>query len=156
MCCIFSGTAKVIDLGACVPLDFQRMLWMYKPADCTYPWRGWLLTSEAILLFSKGKPKRWLEPGNGFDHDCYIHRRVGMEEVEGHPTVKPLWVIRKLVRHIEGRVLDCYLGSGTTAVACEREGRRWIGAEINPEYAAIAQKRIDRERAQMKLDIGGL
>ena len=41
-----------------------------------------------------------------------------------------------------GTVLDPFLGSGTTAVVAAKEGRRWIGIELNPEYAALAEKRI--------------
>ena len=39
-------------------------------------------------------------------------------------------------------VLDPFIGSGTTAVVCERLNRRWIGIEINPEYCEIAKQRI--------------
>lgn len=39
-------------------------------------------------------------------------------------------------------VLDPFLGAGTTAVVSERLGRRWVGCELNPEYAAIAEARI--------------
>lgn len=48
-------------------------------------------------------------------------------------------------------VLDPFFGSGTTGVACERLGRRWIGIEISKEYCDIAVKRIEAERAQLKL-----
>lgn len=41
-----------------------------------------------------------------------------------------------------GVVLDPFMGAGTTAVVAERLGRRWIGCELNPEYAAIAEARI--------------
>lgn len=39
-------------------------------------------------------------------------------------------------------VLDPFLGSGTTALVAEREGRQWIGCELNPEYVAIAERRL--------------
>lgn len=48
-------------------------------------------------------------------------------------------------------IFDPFMGSGTTAVACERLGRKWFGCELEPKYCAIAQKRIDAERAQLKL-----
>jgi len=48
-------------------------------------------------------------------------------------------------------VLDPFLGSGTTAVACIKTGRRYIGMEIDPTYYEIAKKRIDLEKQQMKL-----
>jgi site-specific DNA-methyltransferase (adenine-specific) len=52
------------------------------------------------------------------------------------------------VRHIieqwvppGGVVLDPFLGSGTTAIACEQSGRRWLGAEISAEYASLINDR---------------
>lgn len=41
-----------------------------------------------------------------------------------------------------GVVLDPFMGAGTTAVVAERLGRRWLGIELNPEYAEIAQERL--------------
>jgi len=45
-----------------------------------------------------------------------------------------------------GLVLDPFLGSGTTAVVAERLGRRWLGVELNPNYAALARQRITKAR----------
>lgn len=42
-------------------------------------------------------------------------------------------------------VLDCFMGSGTTAVACKQLGRKFIGFEISPEYCKIANKRLAQE-----------
>lgn len=43
---------------------------------------------------------------------------------------------------VGGTVLDPFMGAGTTAVVAERLGRRWVGCELNPDYAAIAEARI--------------
>ena len=62
-----------------------------------------------------------------------------------HPTVKPIELMRYLVRLVtpkNGICLDPYLGSGTTAIACEMEKFSWIGIELVPEYAEIAKARI--------------
>jgi site-specific DNA-methyltransferase (adenine-specific) len=61
-----------------------------------------------------------------------------------HQTQKPLEVMRKLVQIVPkgGLVLDPFMGSGTTGVACVLEGRRFIGVEMSPHYADIASKRI--------------
>ena len=62
-----------------------------------------------------------------------------------HPTVKPVSVMRWLVRLVtpkNGLVLDPFAGSGTTGVACVREGFRFLGLEREAEYAAIAEARI--------------
>ena len=48
-------------------------------------------------------------------------------------------------------VLDPFLGSGTTAVACERLNRRWIGIEINEEFCKIAKERIMKESNRLPL-----
>ena len=62
-----------------------------------------------------------------------------------HPTVKPLKLLSYLVT-LGSRpgdvVLDTYLGSGTTAMACKMLGRNFIGVEISPEYCEIARKRL--------------
>ena len=44
-----------------------------------------------------------------------------------------------------GTVLDPFFGAGTTGLVAQRHGRKWIGCELNPEYAAIAQTRIEAE-----------
>ncbi|GAB2620041.1 DNA-methyltransferase [Novilysobacter erysipheiresistens] len=49
-------------------------------------------------------------------------------------------------------VLDPFMGAGTTAVVCERLGRQWIGCELNPEYAAIAEARIRNTQPGLPLE----
>lgn len=71
-----------------------------------------------------------------------------------HPTVKPIALMQYLITLVappNGTVLDLFMGSGSTGVACARLGRRFIGIENNPEYFEIARQRIDREYAQGKL-----
>ena len=46
-----------------------------------------------------------------------------------------------------GLVLDPFLGAGTTAIAAERLGRDWLGIELNPEFAALAEQRLEQARA---------
>ena len=63
-----------------------------------------------------------------------------------HPTVKPLSLMRYLVRLVTppgGTVLDPFMGSGSTGCAAVMEQFHFIGIDITPEYVAIAQKRID-------------
>lgn len=68
-----------------------------------------------------------------------------------HPNEKPPGVLYPILKTHDGVVLDCFIGSGTTAVACERLKRRWIGIEIEKKYCEIAAKRIEAERKQLKL-----
>lgn len=63
-----------------------------------------------------------------------------------HPTVKPVDLMRHLVRLVTptgGTVLDPFLGSGTTAIAAEMEGFEWFGIEREAEYVAIAEARLN-------------
>ena len=62
-----------------------------------------------------------------------------------HPTVKPIKLMRYLVRLVtppNGVVLDPFLGSGTTAIACLKLNRKFIGIEKEEEYVKIAKARI--------------
>jgi site-specific DNA-methyltransferase (adenine-specific) len=77
------------------------------------------------------------------------------ERVASHPTVKPVALMRWLVRLVtppDGVALDPFMGSGTTGVACVREGRSFIGIEREPEYHAIAEARIAHARGETPVD----
>ena len=66
-------------------------------------------------------------------------------ESNGHPCVKPLKTWTKLIANntLPGqKVLDPFMGSGTTGVACVMEGRSFIGIELDAKYYAIAERRI--------------
>lgn len=68
-----------------------------------------------------------------------------------HPAQKPIATIIPLIMNGADSILDPFLGTGTTAVACERLNRRWIGIEIEEKYCEIAKKRIEKEHRQLKL-----
>jgi site-specific DNA-methyltransferase (adenine-specific) len=69
----------------------------------------------------------------------------GMREKTVHPTQKPLELVRRLVAAAcatGGLVVDPFAGSGTTFVACEALGRRWLGCEIDPDFQAVIVERL--------------
>jgi len=69
----------------------------------------------------------------------------------GHPTVKPLALMRYLVKLVtppNGTVLDPFLGSGSTAVACVLENFDWIGCEMTEDYWPIIEARVAWAEAQ--------
>ena len=64
-----------------------------------------------------------------------------------HPTQKPVGLLRKLIPNstkIREYVYDPFLGSGSTAVACEHLGRRCIGIDLDPAYVATAIARMEK------------
>jgi len=68
-------------------------------------------------------------------------------ESNGHPTPKPIELVRRCIQASSDPgdlVLDPFLGSGTTAVACALTGRRFIGAEIDVGYFDLSCKRIEQ------------
>ena len=73
-----------------------------------------------------------------------------------HPTQKPLalmeWVIENYTRPGDV-VLDCFMGSGTTGVACMKLGRNFIGIEKDAGYFKIAERRIAEAQAQLALPL---
>lgn len=72
-------------------------------------------------------------------------RNAGLDGPNVHTTVKPVALMRHLVRLVTppgGTVLDPFLGSGTTAVAATLEGFSWLGCEITDEYVALIEARV--------------
>jgi len=60
-----------------------------------------------------------------------------------HPNAKPISLMRDLVAKVEGRtILDPFMGSGSTGVACIREGKAFVGIEIDPTHFETACRRI--------------
>ena len=69
----------------------------------------------------------------------------------GHPTVKPLSILENLVINSSQEdeiVLDCFMGSGSTGVACINTNRNFIGIELDPTYFQIAKDRIEQAQIQ--------
>lgn len=67
-----------------------------------------------------------------------------------HPTTKPVNLMEWCLEFFPQAttILDPFMGSGTTGVACKRLGRNFIGIELDPTYFAIAKKRIEEARAE--------
>lgn len=71
-----------------------------------------------------------------------------------HPTQKPVDLLRYLIRTYSNEgdtILDNCIGSGTTAVACIKEKRHFVGFELSEEYYKKAVKRINAEKSQQTL-----
>ena len=95
--------------------------------------------------------------GKGFagsrDSGVLRHTQVSWEMMGRlHPHSKPVSLLCDLVRKVCGNtILDPFMGSGTTGVACMKLGRRFIGIEIEPKYFDIACRRIEEAWKQPRL-----
>ena len=91
----------------------------------------------------KSLSKVYTSPVNKRDKDLY-----------NHPTIKPVSLIEKFITNHtkEGDVvLDMYMGSGTTGVACKTLNRNFIGIELDPTYFETAKNRINSTYKQLGL-----
>jgi len=78
--------------------------------------------------------------------------RANNEKRGDHPTQKPIGVMEWAINQTSGEtILDPFMGSGTTGVACMNLGRKFIGIEIEPKYFDIACERIDQAQRQQRM-----
>lgn len=71
-----------------------------------------------------------------------------------HPTIKPIEILNNLIKFSTKEndvVLDCFMGSGSTGVACKRNKRKFIGIEKDPKWYDIAKKRLNDEWKQQSI-----
>lgn len=87
-----------------------------------------------------------------FNKNAKVWEYAPQDPSRFHPTQKPLELIMKQIQEYtkEGDlILDCYSGSGTTAVACHKLNRRFICVELNPVYYNKSVKRLEEEKQQL-------
>lgn len=110
----------------------------------------------------KGKARDWVQVNDKKYRDTYPSNFWdditipfwSMSENTAHPTQKPEKLIAKLILASSNEgdlILDPFLGSGTTAVVCEKLNRKYIGIEQNELYIAWAQKRLEDAKKDKKI-----
>jgi site-specific DNA-methyltransferase (adenine-specific) len=99
------------------------------------PAAGW----EAVLILHRPGRKRWNGGGHHAVWTCPVERN------NVHPTQKPLKLVREWLRLFTDPgdvVLDPFMGSGTTGVACLQTGRRFVGVELDKGHYETARRRL--------------
>jgi site-specific DNA-methyltransferase (adenine-specific) len=94
------------------------------------------------------KGKEYIQEFTGYPRQILKINSVGKTV---HPTQKPVALMEYLIKTYTNEgdtVLDFTIGSGTTAIAAERTGRRWIGIELSEEYCEVAKQRLEKETQQ--------
>jgi len=143
-------------------LNLKNVCVWYHPnlygAGMSYGKDRWKSTWDVIFYAVKGEKAghgknvsqyAWMQWGRGFDVF-----QIADERPKLHRAQKPLKLIMKLVDVSSGEeeiVLDPFLGSGTTAVACEKLNRKWVGIEIDERYCEIVKERVLGEVKKGKL-----
>ncbi len=141
--------------------------------DALIPWLAVQFDRYVVCMWHKDNPMpvankhykpdtelyihAWKKPafpvGSLAEKSRYFFAPVGKSDF-GHPTVKPLPLMLKIVRNVQARtILDPFMGSGTTGVACVQSRRVFIGIERHEPYFDIACQRIADAAARPDLFI---
>jgi len=131
--------------------DFRQIILSYSPEGAI----RWGFNNQFSSILVNVKPITYTK---NVWHNCQIPG-LGFffrENIWGHPGYTSEDVTERVIAAFTKRgeiILDPFMGSGTTAVICHRTDRRFIGFEKDPGSFAIANKRIENERAQLRLEI---
>lgn len=131
-------------------------------ADKLPPTQSWLTWDKRCADYSNDQADCEMAWTNlGFPARMFRHVWNGMlrgsesKVARVHPTQKPVALMEWCLGFLPNAktILDPFMGSGTTLVACQRLGRQGIGIELDPDYFAIACKRVDEATRQPDLFI---
>jgi DNA modification methylase len=148
--CTVEGVAKWADAINPSELKYKRACVWVKP-DSTPQLNGQGPAQGAECFVSAWAGRGHARWNSGGKRGVYTHCVNGPHRQGEHPTEKPASLMRELVLDFTSSgetILDPFMGSGTTGVACARLGRKFIGIELNPRWFDIACKRIEQAYAQ--------
>ena len=124
--------------------SFDLIKWVKTNPIPTF-YNKYISDTEYCLYVRKGgkcMPKSFEDGSTLFQAPINIKDK----KLYNHPTIKPITIIEKLIRNSSDEndlILDCFMGSGTTGVACKNLNRKFIGIELSKEYFEIAKERIN-------------
>lgn len=127
--------------------QFRKVIHWHKtnPFPAIHTRKMFANSMELLVHFSKGSPKTWNhKPVNEMHNFIEAPICMGAERTS-HKTQKPLRVCLPYIEISSNPidlVLDPFMGSGTTAMACLKTGRNFIGYELNKEYCQIIEGRF--------------
>jgi len=108
------------------------------------------------LLKDYGGKKALLHPFGPLVSDVWtdIHRIKHNKKRDPHPCQLPIHLLERLILMTTDEndiVLDPFMGTGTTAIAAKKLGRKYIGFEIDPDYVDIANEKLSRNHDDSKI-----
>ena len=133
------------DVAPLLTMTTAQCIWggNYFPLPVTRGWLAWVKPDAPPSMGSVELAWTSLDQNARF-----ISWSIGATNAErvGHPTQKPLTVMRWTLGHMpDGTILDPYAGSGTTLVAAKSLNRKAIGVECVERYCEVAAKRLSQE-----------
>ena len=139
---------------------YHHILKWHKP-NCQRALSGTVFFNRTELAFilSKGKPEQSRINRKELYSDTIIFNNQSVSDGDvGHPARRPISLYETIIKGFTNKnniVLDPFLGSGTTAIACEKLQRKWIGIEISKEYCELTRKRIEPWINQTRINAFG-
>lgn len=115
---------------------------IWEKNNCT-PSQWYMKNCEYVLFLRKGDAKYI----NNIGQSKTVHQFNNIIGRKVHPTEKPVDLLEFYIKNssnVEDVVLDPFMGSGSTGVACVNTGRNFIGIELDEKYFNIAKERIDK------------
>lgn len=143
--CTPEGVAPWRDAIEAAGARYKRAcVWVKPDAPPQFNGQGPAMGAENFVAAWCGKGRSSWNAGG--KRGVYTHLTNGRTRDGRHPTEKPLDLMREILRDFtdpDDLILDPFMGSGTTAVACILENRRFIGVELNPAYFEVACQRVE-------------
>ena len=155
-CYIFCNRAlvpKYLNFAEDNKLSFDILCWHKKTFIPNAGMHHYPDTEYIIFLKKSGI----FNSGLSADH-YYKYYIEDKDKVEGHPTIKPIKIISykvNLSSNKGGIVVDFYMGSGSTMVACEQLNRKCYGMEIEPKYCQVIIDRMKALNPEIQIKING-
>ena len=125
---------------------------------------GWIkagnwyrFTHELIMFATKGKSTRNFTPDIS-NSDIWRIKTINYTDTNNklHPSQKPVELFEKMILNSSEKgdaILDCFIGSGTTAIAAINTGRKFIGFELDENFYQKANERINKRIAEKELQL---
>lgn len=149
-CYIFTNSMNMREmLNAAYDAGFKlHNILVWEKNNCT-PSQFYMKNCEYILFLRKGKAK-WINNIGSSKTAHHFDNIIGNKQ---HPTEKPVDLMKFYIENstnLGDIVLDPFMGSGSTGIACVETGRDFIGIELDSEYFSTAQKRIKLIDSKLK------
>jgi site-specific DNA-methyltransferase (adenine-specific) len=148
----------------------ETILYFTKSNDYTFNYDDIRISYDSTDRMKNAKTKgiikngkRWYPNPNGklcneiwhFSSERHRTKVNGRVKKQSHYTIKPLEMIERIIKASSNEndlVIDCFSGSGTTALACQNLQRNFIGCDNNAEYNKIAKSRLGDKKIECKMD----
>ena len=143
-------------------IQMSTIIWNKNQVSPRTAWGSWLSPSspsfptpfEYILIFGNGSKKILKQGETDLTKEEFITNSLALWNMKpetklraiGHPSAYPIELplrLMKMLTYTNATILDPFMGSGTTGVACKNTGRDFIGIEIDKDYYNIAVERIE-------------